>query len=200
MNTIKITKTIFLLAGIFLCANAGAQNSIPENQKIIAFGISDKEGGVLGLEFSPPEGEGWNIKRSGTGVSVKKNGASADENTEIEAYIIRLDAPVEPISGYIEKIKENIQKGYGGNSRIEINLLEVIADPTRSRCARLHIILQDRTDTKLYSEQYVLSCGLEKYKGMGVELRYIDRYYEKNRDNQLAEKASRILESMVIDK
>ena len=200
MNTIKTTKTIFLLAGIFLCANAGAQNSIPENQKIIAFGISDKEGGVLGLEFSPPEGEGWNIKRSGTGVSVKKNGASADENTEIEAYIIRLDAPVEPISGYIEKIKENIQKGYGGNSRIEINLLEVIADPTRSRCARLHIILQDRTDTKLYSEQYVLSCGLEKYKGMGVELRYIDRYYEKNRDNQLAEKASRILESMVIDK
>ena len=200
MNTIKTTKTIFLLAGILLCANAGAQNSIPENQKIIAFGISDKEGGVLGLEFSPPEGEGWNIKRSGTGVSVKKNGASADENTEIEAYIIRLDAPVEPISGYIEKIKENIQKGYGGNSRIEINLLEVIADPTRSRCARLHIILQDRTDTKLYSEQYVLSCGLEKYKGMGVELRYIDRYYEKNRDNQLAEKASRILESMVIDK
>jgi len=200
MNTIKTTKTIFLLAGIFLCTNAGAQNSIPENQKIIAFGISDKEGGVLGLEFSPPEGEGWNIKRSGTGVSVKKNGASADENTEIEAYIIRLDAPVEPISGYIEKIKENIQKGYGGNSRIEINLLEVIADPTRSRCARLHIILQDRTDTKLYSEQYVLSCGLEKYKGMGVELRYIDRYYEKNRDNQLAEKASRILESMVIDK
>ena len=200
MNTVKTTKTIFLLAGIFLCANAGAKNSIPENQKIIAFGISDKEGGVLGLEFSPPEGEGWNIKRSGTGVSVKKNGASADENTEIEAYIIRLDAPVEPISGYIEKIKENIQKGYGGNSRIEINLLEVIADPTRSRCARLHIILQDRTDTKLYSEQYVLSCGLEKYKGMGVELRYIDRYYEKNRDNQLAEKASRILESMVIDK
>ena len=200
MNTVKTTKTIFLLAGILLCANAGAQNSIPENQKIIAFGISDKEGGVLGLEFSPPEGEGWNIKRSGTGVSVKKNGASADENTEIEAYIIRLDAPVEPISGYIEKIKENIQKGYGGNSRIEINLLEVIADPTRSRCARLHIILQDRTDTKLYSEQYVLSCGLEKYKGMGVELRYIDRYYEKNRDNQLAEKASRILESMVIDK
>ena len=200
MNTVKTTKTIFLLAGIFLCTNAGAQNSIPENQKIIAFGISDKEGGVLGLEFSPPEGEGWNIKRSGTGVSVKKNGASADENTEIEAYIIRLDAPVEPISGYIEKIKENIQKGYGGNSRIEINLLEVIADPTRSRCAKLHIILQDRTDTKLYSEQYVLSCGLEKYKGMGVELRYIDRYYEKNRDNQLAEKASRILESMVIDK
>ena len=86
MNTIKTTKTIFLLAGILLCANAGAQNSIPENQKIIAFGISDKEGGVLGLEFSPPEGEGWNIKRSGTGVSVKKNGASADENSEIEGY------------------------------------------------------------------------------------------------------------------
>ena len=200
MNTIKITKTIFLLAGIFLCTNAGAQNPIPENQKLIAFGISDKESGMLGLEFSPPEGEGWNIKRSGTGISVKKNGASADENTEIEAYIIRLDAPVEPISGYIEKIKTNIQKGYESNSRLEIKLLEVIADPTRSRCAKFHILLQDRTDTKWYSEQYALSCGLQKFKGMGVELRYFDRYYEQNRDNQLAEKANRILESMVIDK
>ena len=200
MNPIKTTKTICLLASIFLCTDAGAQNPTAENKKPIAFGISDKEGGLLGLEFSPPEGEGWIIKRSGTGISVKKNGASADENTEIEGYIIRLDAPIEPISGYIERIKKNIQKGYESNSRLEIKLLEVIADPTRSRCAKFHILLQDRTDTRWYSEQYALSCGLQKYKGMGVELRYFDRYYEQNKDNQFAEKANRILESIVIDK
>lgn len=198
MNAKRTTKTICLLASIFLCTNAEAQNPITENQKPIAFGISDGEGGKLGLEFSPPEGDGWKIKRSGTGISVKKNGASADENTEIEGYIIRLDAPIEPMSGYIEKIKENIQKGYIGNSRLEIKLLEVIANPERSRCAKFHILLQDRTDTKWYSEQYLLSCGLQKYKGMGVELRYLDRYYEQNRDNQLTEKANRILESVVV--
>ena len=199
MNPIRTTKTICILACIFLYANAAAQNPIPENSKPIAFGISDQEGGVLGLAFAPPEGEGWKIQRSGTGVSVKKNGASADENTEIEGYIVRLDAPIEPISGYIERIKKNIQKGYERNSRLEIKLLEVIADPKRSSCAKFHILLQDRTDTKWYSEQYALSCGLQKYKGMGVELRYFDRYYEQNRDSQLAEKANRILESIVID-
>lgn len=84
MNPLKITKEICFISGVFLCANAGAQNPIAENKKPVAFGISDTEGGMLGLEFSPPEGEGWNIQRSGTGVSVKKNGASADENSEIE--------------------------------------------------------------------------------------------------------------------
>ena len=198
MNSIKTVRAIFLLAVVLLCQNTGAQTPVLGNQKPISFGVSDKEGGVLGLEFSPPEGDGWNIKRSGTGVFVKKNGASSDENTEIEAYIIRLDAPVEPISGYVEKIKTNIKKGYESNPRIEIKLLEVIADPTRSRCAKFHILLQDRTDTKWYSEQYALSCGLQKYKGMGVELRYSDRYYEQNIDNTLAEKANRILESVVV--
>lgn len=199
MKPIKITKIIYLIASVFLCTAAWGQNSIPENQKPIAFGISDKDGGLLGLEFSPPEGEGWNIKRSGAGVSVKKDGASTDENTEIEGYILRLDAPIEPISGYIEQIKRNIQKGFEGNSRLEIKLLEVKADPTRPRCARVHTILQARTDTKWHSEQYTLSCGLQKYKGMGVELRYYDRYREPNRDNQMAEKANRLFDSVVID-
>lgn len=68
---------------------------------------------------------------------------------------------------------------YGSDSRLEIKLLEVIAEPTRPRCVRFHMVLQDRTDTKWYSEQYALSCGLKKYKGMGVELRYFDRYYDQ---------------------
>jgi hypothetical protein len=198
MNFIKATKRIYLLASIFLCTTAGAQNPNPESSKPLAFGISDQDGGVLGLEFSPPEGGGWSIKRSGAGISVKKKGASANENTEIEGYIIKLDMPMEPISDYIERIKKNIQKDYETNSRFEIKLLEVVADPARPSCAKFHVLLQDRTDTKWYSEQYALSCGLKKYRGMGVELRYFNRYYEQNRDGQLAEEANRILESIVI--
>jgi hypothetical protein len=198
MNSITSKKIIHHLAVFFICANAGAQNQNTENQESIVFGISDKAGGALGLEFAHPEGEGWNIKRSGTGVSMKKNGASADENTEIEGYIIRLDTPTEPISRYIDTIKNNTQKAYENNLRLETKLIEVIADPTRSRCVKIHILLQDRTDTKWYSEQYALSCSLQKYKGMGVELRYFDRYFEKNIDNKFTEKANRILDSVVI--
>lgn len=150
------------------------------------------------MDFVPPEGEGWKIERSGAGVSVKKNGASADENTEIEGYMIRPDAPIDPISGYVETIRRNIQKGYENDSRLQIKQLEVVADPARPRCIRIHVLLQDRTDIKWHSEQYALSCGLKKYKGLGVELRYSARYYEQNKDPQLAEKANRILDSAVI--
>jgi hypothetical protein len=203
---IKIMKNIILIVTALLSINAWAENLSLKKQEPIAFGITDKEGGTLGLKFTPPEEDGWNIKRSGTGVSMKKNGESDDENKEIEGYIMRPDAPIDPISGYVEQIKKNVQEGYAKNPRFKIKALETMADPSKPRCIRLHLLLEDtkpvRTVSHEYtkwSEQYVLSCGLLKYKGMGVELRYYDRYYEPNKDNQLAEKANKIFESVVID-
>jgi hypothetical protein len=118
---------------------------------------------------------------------------------------MRLDVPVNPISDYIEQIKKNIQEGYAKNPRFKIKVLETMADPSKPQCVRLHLLLEDtkpvRTVSHEYaklSEQYVLSCGLLTYKGMGVELRYYDRYYEQNKDNQLAEKANKIFEGVVI--
>jgi hypothetical protein len=198
---IKIMKNIILIVATLLCINAWAQNPGSKKQEPIAFGITDKNGGVLGFKFTPPEEEGWIIKRTGNGVSIKKKGASDDENNEIEGYIMRLDAPIDPISGYIEQIKKNVQENYTNNSRLKIKSLETMADSSKPQCIRLHLLLEDTKPEprKWWSEQYILSCGLLKYKGMGVELRYYDRYYEPNKDSQLAEKANKIFESVVID-
>ncbi|MES2499382.1 MAG: hypothetical protein V4570_02515 [Pseudomonadota bacterium] len=198
-------KNIIIIATL-LSINAWADTLETNIQKPISFGITDKTGGTLGLKFTPPEEDGWITKRSGAGVSLTKKGVTDDENKEIEGYIIRLDTSADPISSYVSQIKRNIEKGYAGDSKFKIRTLEAMADPANPLCARVHLILEDtkpvRTvsnDDKKWSEQYLLSCGFAKFKGMGVELRYYDRYYDANKDNQLAEKANKIFESVVID-
>lgn len=54
------------------------------------------------------------------------------------------------------------------------------------------------TKQKRWNEQYALSCGLLKRKGLGFELRYYHRYLDSNKDLQLREKAIKIIESVVI--
>ena len=51
---------------------------------------------------------------------------------------------------------------------------------------------------KRWSEQYALSCGLLKHKGLGFELRYYHRYIDSNKDPQFQEKTVKIIESVVI--
>ena len=92
------------------------------------------------------------------------------------------------------------------NTRFNIKDFDVKPDPNHVRCVRMHLLLEDRKpvrtvdhDQKKYSEQYTLSCGLEKHKGMGVELRLYDRYYEQNKDVKLAEVANTLFDSIVID-
>ena len=199
-------KNIIFIIIFLYSVNACAQNPSTKILEPVTFGIADKLGGSLGLSFMPPDEEGWELKRSKSGVSVIKNGVSKDENKEIEGYIIQLDVPVDPISSYIEQIKKNIQEGYANNPRFKIYAFEVMADPSRPRCVRFHLLLEDikpvRTVNHGYtkwSEQYVLSCGFLKYKGLGVELRYYDRYYDPNKDSHFAEKADKIFEGVVIE-
>jgi hypothetical protein len=200
----KRTVNPFIVT-VMLSANILARSSSVAN-KPLTIGIADKNGGAMGLTFTPPEEDGWKITKSGVSVSLKKNGASADENKEIEAYLMNLDVPINPISGYVEQIKKNTLDGYGNDSRFKILALEVVPDNAKSQCARVHLLLEDKKPLRTVShehiklsEQYVLSCGSLKYKGMGVEVRYYDRYYEPKKDNQLAEKANKIFESVIID-
>jgi hypothetical protein len=51
---------------------------------------------------------------------------------------------------------------------------------------------------KSWSEQYLLSCGLVNHKGLGFELRSYHRYVESKKDPQFREKASKLMESVVI--
>ena len=67
-----IIKIILLATVIFLHVNAWAESQPNKSNDPIVFGLKDKENGLLGLEFTPPEGNDWIIKRSGAEVSVKK--------------------------------------------------------------------------------------------------------------------------------
>lgn len=182
-----------------------AQDLQSEKQEPVRIGVSDKQGSAIGLSFMPPDEDGWNMTKTGLNVSLNKKGKSDDENSQIEAYLITLDTPVNPISSFIERIKQNTQDGYAKNSRFRIVSLEVTEDKNNPQCARLHLSLEDlkpvRTvahEQKKFSEQYALSCGLLKNSRVGIEVRYYYRFYEPNKDSQLADKANKIFATVII--
>jgi hypothetical protein len=193
-----------LLTVPFLLASATVHADSENSHRIVGVGIIDSTGASIGLKFTPPAEEGWTTERSGLAVSLKKNTNSSSDNREIEAYLIRLDSPISPISGYVETIRRNLEEAYANNKKIKINALEVIEDPKDSRCARGHLLLEtiqpdQVVEERKWSEQYFLSCGLLKRKGLGFELRYYHRYLDSRKDKQFVEDARRVFESMIID-
>ncbi len=195
--------------GILLCAIALISsnfNAIANDAKLsnfIGIGISDKSGSSVSLKFTPPDETGWSEKNSGLSVTLKNSNDSEDNNREIEAYLMRVDAPISPISGYIETMRRNILEGVANSKRFKVNALEITEDSKDARCVRLHLLLEGIeaepvTKQKRWSEQYALSCGLHKSKGLGFEMRYYHRYLDSNKDLQLREKAVKIIESVVI--
>lgn len=171
---------------------------------MVRVGVVDKTGASFGLRFVPPDEEGWTTKSSGLSVTLKKNADSNQDSREIEAYLMRLDVPASPMSAYIDNLKSNIEDGYKNNKEFKIGTFDVIQDPKNSRCARVHLLLESKlpdqaTQERKWSEQYILSCGFLKYKGMGFELRYYHRYIDSKKDNQFIEDARQVLDSVVVD-
>lgn len=143
------------------------------------------------------------MTRPGGGVNLKKNAGSPTDSMEIEAYMMRLDTPISPMSNYMETIRRNITEGYERNKNFKISALEVTEDPKHARCARIHLLLErvqpgQEAQERRWSEQYVLSCGTLKVKAMGFELRFYHRYIESSKDAQFAEKARKLLDSAVL--
>jgi hypothetical protein len=195
--------------GILLCAIALISsnfNAIANDAKLsnfIGIGISGKSGSSVALKFTPPDETGWSEKNSGLSVTLKNSNDSEDNNREIEAYLMRVDAPISPISGYIETMRRNILEGVANSKRFKVIALEIAEDSKDARCVRLHLLLEgieaeQVTKQKRWNEQYALSCGLLKRKGLGFELRFYHRYLDSNKDLQFREKAVKIMESVVI--
>lgn len=185
--------------------SAHADTAPAQNSKRITIAIADQSS-ILGFSFAPPDESGWNETRAGLSTTLKKTGKLADENEEIEAYLIKLDTPFNPISSYIEYIKENVQAAYAKNQEFKLQTLDIKEYPQNSQCARVYLLLEDlrkvRVDNdqpRKWSEQHMLSCGSPKYKRMGFEIRYYQRYYDQNKDDQLSAKADRLFESLVIE-
>ncbi|AMJ55895.1 MULTISPECIES: hypothetical protein [Stenotrophomonas] len=168
----------------------------------IHVGITDA-GSTLGLAFTPPGEEGWTRNGSGASTTLSWNAESASDNRKIEAYLTRLDAPIAPISGYIKTVKRNLEQGYASSPRFKISSLQVSQYPSDPRCARIHLLLEARQPAadgqRQWSEQYALSCGSLKTRGVGYELRYYHRYTDAHRDDGLEAKANAVLESLVIE-
>ncbi len=198
----KYTFVFMLLA--ILSTSANADSGDRNGPKFVGIGISDKSGSSVALRFIPPDEDGWSIERSGLSVTLKKNSGSDSDSREIEAYLIRLDTPISPISNYIETIRRNTVEGYARSNKFKISTLEIAEDPKDTRCARVHLLLEGlQSDAvvqqRKWSEQYMLSCGLLKHKGLGFELRYYHRYLDSNKDTQFGEKARKVLESVILE-
>ncbi|QBK05369.1 hypothetical protein DW355_11995 [Hylemonella gracilis] len=195
---------IFLFAALtMLGAHAHAEEADGKQSKTVQVGLAFKDGSSVGLKFLPPDEEGWVMTRPGGGVNFKKNAGSPTDSMEIEAYMMRLDTPIEPMASYMETIKRNITEGYERNKNFKISAFEVTEDPKDARCARIHLLLErvqlgQEAQERRWSEQYVLSCGSLKRKGMGFELRFYHRYVESGKDAQFAEKARKVLDSAVL--
>lgn len=175
-----------------------------DRSKFVGVGITDNKGTSIRLRFIPPDEEGWSTERSGLSVTLRKNASSDSDNREIEAYLIKLDTPISPISDHIETIRRNLVEGYTKSKKFTISALELTEDPKDNRCIRGHLLLEatqpDQViQEKKWSEQYFLSCGLLKHKGLGFELRYYHRYLNSKKDIQFIEEARRVLESATID-
>lgn len=180
-------------------ATAGEDGSKP-----VGIGIADNNGSSIGLKFTPPDANGWTAKRSGVSLTLRKDTNSESESKEIEAYMIKLDSPVSPISNYVETIRGNLLSGYANSKKFKISALEVAEDPKDNRCARGHLLLEaiqpdQANQEKKWSEQYFLSCGLLKHKAFGFELRYYQRYADSKKDERFAEEARRVLDSATIE-
>ncbi len=175
-----------------------------ESPRFVNVGITDNQGTSIGLKFVPPDEPGWSTERAGMSATLRKNATSDGGSKEIEAYLVKLDSPVSPLSGYIETIRRNLVDGYANSKKFKISALELAEDTKDDRCVRGHLLLEaiepdQATRQKKWSEQYFLSCGLLKHKGLGFELRYYHRYLDSKKDPQFAEDARRVLDSAIID-
>lgn len=193
-----------LITAPFIFNMAVANAAGEDGPKSVGVGIADNNGSSIGLKFTPPDEKGWTSKRSGLSLTLSKDASSDSGSKEIEAYMIRLDSPVSPISNYVETIKSNLLSGYASSNKFKISALEVAEDPKESRCARGHLLLEaiqpdQANQEKKWSEQYFLSCGLLKHKTVGFELRYYHRYADSKKDLQFAEEARRVLDSATIE-
>jgi len=193
------------IAWLALCGLPAHADAPAPDGKTIDIGYTDSKLS-LRLRLTPPAEDGWNGERNNLGATLTKKGKLPGENQQIEAYMMTLDAPSASMADYIDTIKANIQEGYASNKKYRLVSSDVQADPKDTRCARIHILLQDMqpppgsdSANKKWSEQYTLSCGLTQVKRLGFEVRYYQRYYDPNKDERFAEKADRLFRSVTIE-
>lgn len=184
-------------------AEGTMQAGLPER---INMGVVDAKGAGVGANFTAPDGGGWTLRRPKGSVDLQKKSETGPSSWQIEAYFIQPDVPMHPIGDYVASVRKNILQGLENSKRFKLVALEVVPDATDTRCARIHLLLQDiaaqgemASDSAKWSDQYVRSCGFKRYRPWGLELRYYHRYAGADDDPLFAQRAARLLDSLVLE-
>jgi len=158
----------------------------------------------LEINLLSPDEPGWFRKRLADSIiTLQKGEDSPDENQEIEAYIISHNTSFGSTQNFIEKTKQNIQKQYEKNQEYRLQKLDVKKYPENNLCIVIYVLLEDlrsgeTSKPKKWSEQHALSCVFPIHQSMGFEIRYYQRCYKNNCDDQFSRKAQALFKSLEI--
>jgi len=159
----------------------------------------------LGFSFIAPDEAGWTRTRSKLGMTLDKTDQLDGETQQIDALIINMDVPFQPVERFMAQIKKNVEETYVDSADFKLHAFNVEPYANNSQCVKSHILRQDTRGSvdpngiKKWHEQYALSCGSAIYPRFGYEIHYQQWYYTGNRDPQLEEKAERVFASFRIE-
>jgi hypothetical protein len=193
-------KSLITLMLIFWmhCAMAAGDAS-----KRFGFGISDTAGASLGGTFEPGSAATWKFQRTRSGIDLSQQGPGTEDSQQIEAYLLRVDEPFQTSEKYIATMKRNLTQALAKNSYWRVLAIEFEPEANKPRCARGHIVLRDKSNTAdvdaRFSEQYLLSCALDKRAPFGIEVRYYNRYKGGERDPGFTARATQLIDSVEVD-
>ncbi len=193
-------KALISLVLVFWMHCAMATDDAP---KRIGFGIADTAGASLGGTFDPGPAATWKLQRTRSGIDLSQQGPGANNNQQIEAYLLRIDEPFQTSEKYVAMMKRNYTQGMAQNSYWRVLAIEFEPDANKPRCARGHIVLRDKSPAAdadaRFSEQYLLSCALDKREPFGIEVRYYNRYKGGERDPGFTTLASKLIDSVEVN-
>jgi len=182
--------------------------ALPDEPGRLHVWIIDADGtSQLGFSFIVADEADWTSTRPNNkkfNITLGKTGKLDGETQQIEALIINMDVPFQPVERFMAQIKKNVEDTYVGSADFKLHTFDVQPYPNNPQCVKSHILRQDTRGTadpngiKKWHEQYALSCGSALYKRFGYEIRYQQWYFTGNRDTQLEEKAEQVFASLRI--
>ena len=190
-----------LLCLVFLAQGAQCNEAIER----ISFGVTEtsSNGASIGGSFSAGETKTWNYTRTKSGVEAINRQAKNSTEFKVEGYLIRVDQPFESIQKYLDMILKNLELGYAQSTKWQKVRIALTPEVGKPRCLRGQLLLREKTSVSdeeaMFSEQYFMSCALEKRAPFGVEVRYYHLYKGASRDNDFTQSATQLLDSVELN-
>lgn len=188
------------LAAIATVGMLGLSQAIGAAPTRLSFGFAISTGAALRASLLPPQEPGWQVRKGrGLTLDLVKPGASAEENQQIEAYLMQPDPPFADGQDYLDTMARNIREDLG-RTRLKIVSLTLTRDPRLPRCVRGHQAVEDppqhENSQTWYSDRYFLRCVFRSRPGIGLDVAYYHRRYGNHPDPSVAGKAAAVLDSV----